>query len=134
MKKRSFRATVIDGKVKWVSPKTVIAYCSTIKGEDIKITFEKWTAPLTDPQRKYYFGVCLAYMINESEAFAGYTKDELHLALKVKLLTDPEETLPKIPSLKRMTKDEMREYIEKVQQFAAEFGGVVIPDAKETGE
>jgi len=133
MRERSFRAMIVDGKCKWVSPKTVAQFWKTIKGEDLKVTFSEYEKPLTDPQRKYYF-VCIEYMRNNSEAFAGYTKDELHVALKVKLLTDPEDVLPKVPSLKHVTKDQMKEYIDKVHQFAAEFGGIVLPDPDETGE
>ncbi len=132
MLKRSFKAYMHNGKLVYASPKTLVNYKWTIKDKTpVKITFEKWSEGHTDPQRKYYFGVVIMYLLAE---FDGYTKDDMHHALKWKFLVDPEDTMPKRPSIQNLTVDEMAEFLDKIITMASTDYGIVIPDANETGE
>jgi len=80
-------------------------------------------------QNKYYWGVVIS-LLSET---TGFSKDEMHDALRVKFLTDLEligekTTLPRIQSTTELSTVEFLEYVSQIQQWAAEFLDCYIPD------
>lgn len=85
----------------------------------------------TIPQNKYYFGVVVPILAD----YCGYTKGEMHDALKMKFLRKHNDTVPGCPDTSRSTTDlstvEFNEYIENIRAWAVNEFMVHIPDPNE---
>lgn len=89
----------------------------------------------TGPQNRYYFGLVIP-IVQQGIKDLGHdlTKDETHEFLKSKFNlievvnknTGEYELIPQ--STTRLNKEEFGDYIRKIQLFAADFLGLVIPD------
>lgn len=89
----------------------------------------------TSPQNRYYFGLVIP-IVQQGIKDLGHdlTKDETHEFLKSKFNlievvnknTGEYELIPQ--STTRLNKEEFGDYIRKIQLFAADFLGLVIPD------
>lgn len=88
------------------------------------------------PQNRYYFGVCVN-MVKEALHDLGHdiSLEETHEWMKSKFNyteivntnTGEVERVPR--STTELSKEDFGAYIEKIQQFAAEFLNIIIPDA-----
>jgi hypothetical protein len=83
----------------------------------------------TDPQRKYYFGVIVSIMAD----YTGYSKDEMHDALKWQFLRVPgEKGLPdKVRSTESLSTVETEAYYEEIRRWALTQYGVFVPLPRE---
>lgn len=89
----------------------------------------------SNPQNRYYFGLVVP-MIQSGIEHLGteLTKGETHEFLKSRFNvqevtnTDTGEMVSIPKSTTRLSKEQFSEYIGKIQQFAAEFLNIVIPD------
>ncbi len=79
-------------------------------------------------QNSYYWGVVIPLFAE----YCGYDDpQDLHYALKVKFLSEPEEHgLGRVRSTSSLTTAEFTEYVERVRKLAAEHG-VYVPDPGE---
>jgi len=80
-----------------------------------KYDIKKPEKKISDPQRKYYFGV----LVKEISDYTGYTKDETHG--KLGWLTRKEEGkgIPRIRSITELSTGEMEEKNEEIRRWAA---------------
>ena len=104
---------------------------AAFEGKTIRLTIERATKTRSNQQNAYYWGVVLPILCAH---FEGYTKDEMHDAMKIKFLSlheDNPEKLQTIRSTAKLNTDEFKAYIEQIQRWAAEFAGVDIPDPGE---
>lgn len=89
----------------------------------------------SNPQNRYYHGLVIPMVKRGIEEMGTVlTHDETHEFLKarfnyVELVNADTGEVAQLPrSTTALTKLEFSEYVQKIQQFAAEFLGVVIPD------
>lgn len=89
----------------------------------------------TDPQNRYYWGLVVPIIQKGiKDLGTDLTKEETHEFLKARfnisdLVNEQTGEAISIPlSTTRLNKEQFGEYIEKIQQFAAEFLSVEIPD------
>lgn len=83
-------------------------------------------------QSRYYWGVVLAYLSEET----GYTKDEAHQLMQRMFLKYAKDVPDKKPqmfvrSTTSLSTIEMNEYIEQIRTFAVSELGIYIPDPNE---
>lgn len=96
-------------------------------GTHIFITVEKITREKTRSleQNAYYWGVVVKILAGET----GYTKDEMHEALKVKFLTyENVKGIPTVLSTTKLNTKQFEVYLEMVRRWAAMDLGIVIPE------
>lgn len=107
------------------------------EGKVVIITVEKRKNKRSNPQNAYMWGVCIP-TIKECLKSAGITLslNDVHEMLKLKflketILTNEEtgECVERVKSTTELTTTQFMEYIMDIQKFAAEYFGVVIPDA-----
>lgn len=93
------------------------------------------------PQNSFYWGIVIPF-VQDGLKHLGHdiTKEETHEFLKSKfnyyeIVNENTGECVSIPkSTKRLSKIEFGEYIAKIQQFAAEFLNIVIPDANQQSQ
>lgn len=83
-------------------------------------------------QSRYYWGVVLAYLSEET----GYTKDEAHQLMQRMFLKYAKDVPDKktqmfVRSTTSLSTIEMNEYIEQIRTFAVSELGIYIPDPNE---
>jgi len=126
-----FPGTIKDGKPILDNLPKYRAYLSAFKeGARIELILRRATKKRTDPQNRYYWGVVVPML---AEHF-GYTKDEMHEALKWQFLKKPEAAPPTVGSTRKLTTEQFNEYIESIQIWAASEFSVVVPDPNEVDE
>jgi hypothetical protein len=104
------------------------AYLSSFKnGARIELILRKLSKKRTNPQNRYYWGVVVPML---GKHF-GYTKSEMHEALKWQFLRKPEADPPTVGSTRKLTTEQFNEYIETIQIWSASEYSVVIPDPNE---
>lgn len=103
------------------------AFC-VHEGKRVEVTIGRVTTKRSGEQNKYYWGVVIAILSQHT----GYTPEEMHDALRVKFLseTGQHSGLVITRSTTTLTKEEVAQYIEKIQKLGAELG-CYIPDADE---
>ena len=86
----------------------------------------QWKSTLrSNPQNRYYWGVCVEIISDHT----GFTPEEIHEVLKHKFLTPKERMGQQIyPNTTQLDTREFNLYIEKIQRWASESLGLVIPD------
>jgi hypothetical protein len=133
--KHSVVVNIISGKMECDDPLTVLF-------KDLKdgryFVEVSTTKKRTNPQNRYYHGLVVP-MIRKGieEMGTELTNDETHEFLKarfnyaeiVNTSTGEMERIPK--STARLSTVQFNEFIVKIQHFAAEFLGIVIPDPNE---
>lgn len=100
------------------------AYVKSLKDGRYTVTVKRWRPTRTNQQNKYYWGVVIQMISDET----GQDKDGIHDGLRAKFLTtDQDKPLQIIRSTTSLNTKEMMEYIDKIVLWAAEFLGIVIP-------
>lgn len=99
-----------------------------LAGKPVVVTLDRPRKRATESQRKYYWGVIVEMLANE----LGYTKEEMHEALKYKFLrTEAEPDRRRVLETVRSTEDlsttEREKFHEDVRMWAARDLGIVIP-------
>jgi hypothetical protein len=123
-----FQAHIKNGKLVVKNRMKFDAYISGLRDGGIwDVIIKRPEKIRTDPQNRYYFGVVVKILADE----LGYTKDELHEALKWKFLQVP-GPLPTVKSTAKLSTVEFIDYIDEVVRWAAQDLGVVLPDPEET--
>lgn len=141
MKKVSYKATT-KGKfgitgfnlVEWLED-----ICRIYKDMDLTITVQKRRKVRSSEQNRYYWGIVLPLVRDGFEELGDrVTNEQVHEFLKGKFLPSVEivkedtAEIVRIPgSTTILTTSQAMDYYAQIQQFAAEFLGVYIPDPNE---
>jgi len=76
-----WRVVVKEGRMLFHAKEEFLKYLTTIEGE-CQLTVKKWYKNRTDRENRYYWGVVVEVLRD----FFGYTKDEMHDAVKWQFL------------------------------------------------
>jgi len=77
-------------------------------GEPLELIVRKPRKSSSDPQRRYYYGVVMAMLSEET----GHTKEEMHWYFKCKYLGSKDaDGIWDVPSINDLSTSEMEEYV-----------------------
>ena len=128
MKLKSFRAVVEEPyKVRILNRESFDKFLNEFEVGTILELVVKEVESRTQLQNSYYWGQVIGSPSKEgsllsSEGFQGYTKQELHEALKEKF---------EVKSTAGMEQEEFTEYINKIIRWAAEFADMYIKEPED---
>ena len=128
MKLKSFRAVVEEPyKVRILNRESFDKFLNEFEEGTILEFVVKEVENRTQLQNSYYWGQVIGSPSKEgsllsSEGFQGYTKQELHEALKEKF---------GVKSTSGMEQEEFTEYINKIIRWAAEFAEIYIKEPED---
>ena len=123
-----FVANLKSGRLTERFIKNMERYLLTLPDGPVQIIIKKYRRKRTDPQNKYYFGVVVPILME----YTGYTKDEMHEALKWKFLKIEKPGMPPtVGSTKKLNTKEFEEYLENIKRWAAVDLSLYIPDPNE---
>lgn len=114
------------------APKQYNSALSKLEGKRVEVKVEEYKKHRSNPQNSYYWGVVIPMVSKE----LGYTKEEVHSALKNKFLTVTNYSKQDIEfEFTKDTKDldttEFEIYLRDVRNFAGDFLGIFIPQPNE---
>ena len=112
-----------------------LAEFQRLEGKRVEVTVRPESKQRTNPQNKYYWGVVLRLISEET----GYDTEELHNIFKGMFLREAAEitkgdkrvVIPYIKSTRDLDTKEFDEYIEKIKRWAAMELSLYIPDPNE---
>ena len=128
MKLKSFRAVVDEPyKIRILNRESFDKFLNEFEEGTILELVVKEVENRTQLQNSYYWGQVIGSPSIEgsllsSETFQGYTKQELHEALKEKF---------EVKSTAGMEQEEFTEYINNIIRWAAEFAGMYIKEPED---
>ena len=128
MKLKSFKAVVEDEyKIRILNRESFDKFLNEFEEGTILELVVKEVENRTQLQNSYYWGQVIGSPSIEgsllsSETFQGYTKQELHEALKEKF---------EVKSTAGMEQEEFTEYINKIIRWAAEFAEIYIKEPED---
>lgn len=97
------------------------------EGTHVFVTVEKITKRKmrSVEQNAYYWGIVIKILCEE----IGYSKDEMHDALRMKFLTyENVQGLPTTLSTTQLSTIEFEAYLEQIRRWASMDMGIIIPD------
>lgn len=112
-----FKGVIINGKLSITNRDAFLNYIRGFEDSNVVLSVKVLQGTRTPPQNSYYYGVVVKVL---GDNF-GYTKDEMHKALKVHFGID---------STKTLSVDEFDDYIQRVMRWAQIEHGVYIPEPK----
>ena len=128
MKHKSFRVVVEeDYKIRILNRESLDKFLNNFEEGTMLELIVKEIENRTQLQNSYYWGQVIGSPSKEgslmsNEMFQGYTKQELHEALKEKF---------DVKSTAGMEQEEFTEYINKIIRWAAEFAGMYIKEPED---
>ena len=128
MKLKSFRAVVDEPyKIRILNRESFDKFLNEFEEGTILELVVKEVENRTQLQNSYYWGQVIGSpsiegSLMSSETFQGYTKQELHEALKEKF---------EVKSTAGMEQEEFTEYINKIIRWAAEFAEIYIKEPED---
>ena len=128
MKHKSFRVVVEeDYKIRILNRESFDKFLNEFEEGTMLELVVKEIENRTQMQNSYYWGQVIGSPSKEgslmsNEMFQGYTKQELHEALKEKF---------DVKSTAGMEQEEFTEYINKIIRWAAEFAGMYIKEPED---
>ena len=119
-----FKGTIIKGQIR--ADVGFYKWLTTLEGQAVEVIVRKQRKQRSDNQNRFYWGVIIE-MLSE---FTGYTREEMHEALKFRFLAagQDENGLVKIRSTATLTTDEFINYTNNIVIWAAQELGVFVPD------
>ena len=102
-------------------------WLKTLACKTVQITVKRLGKQRSTEQNRYYFGVVISMLSDES----GHSRDEMHSAMKLKFLSYYDQGLLFTRSTTELTTKEMEAYIEDIKRFAMEFYNLYIPNPQE---
>jgi hypothetical protein len=120
-----FVGLVQDGKLRLDSKKQYDAYITRFEGDEVEVTVRKRRSRRSEQQNGYYWSVVIPLMAEH----CGYTRDEMHEAIKAKFLGQEDQSrgLLRIGSTARLNTLEFADLVDRVILWAAHELGVIIP-------
>ena len=128
MKHKSFRVVVEeDYKIRILNRESLDKFLNNFEEGTMLELIVKEIENRTQLQNSYYWGQVIGSPSKEgslmsNEMFQGYTKQELHEALKEKF---------DVKSTAGMEQEEFTEYINKIIRWAADFGEIYIKEPED---
>ena len=128
MKRKSFRAVVEEPyKIRILNKESFDKFLNKFKEGTMLEFVVKEIDNRTQMQNSYYWAQVIGSPSKEgsllsNEMFQGYTKQELHEALKEKF---------DVKSTTGMEQEEFTEYLNKIIRWAAEFAGMYIKEPED---
>ena len=128
MKRKSFRAVIDEPyKLRLLNRESFDKFLGEFDADTVLEIEVKEIEYRTQMQNSYYWGQVIGSPSKEgslmsNEMFQGYTKQELHEALKEKF---------EVKSTAGMEQEEFTEYINKIIRWAAEFAGMYIKEPED---
>lgn len=123
---KTLRATVKHGTLIFDDLDTVAHVFEWMEGRRVEVTLDRIKKIRSTSQNKFYW-LCI---IEELCGYTGYSKDEMHNALKMMFLRVPNEDhrLPDtVKSTRQLSTAEFEEYLEQIRFWAAEKLDVQLP-------
>lgn len=99
-------------------------YLLSLGEKEVAVIVKTWRKPRSIQQNKFLWAVPYQ-LISET---TGYTREEVHDAMRMLFLRDEDRIIPTLKSTTQLSTVEMNEYWAKMQQFAAEKLNLNIPD------
>ena len=136
--KFEIRTNVINGNLKR-NRNLLIDAINSFEGQNVTVTIQKTKKTRSNPQNRFYYGVCIPIM-QQCLKDAGYlmTNESVHEMLKLRFLKESilvnEETgeyLERIKSTTELSTTDFMEYILQIQKFAIEYFNTEIPNPNE---
>ena len=136
--KFEIRTNVINGNLKR-NRNLLIDAINSFEGQNVTVTIQKTKKTRSNPQNRFYHGVCIPIM-QQCLKDAGYlmTNESVHEMLKLRFLKESilvnEETgeyLERIKSTTELSTTDFMEYILEIQKFAIEYFNTEIPNPNE---
>lgn len=123
-----FVGVVQNGKLRLDFRRQFDAYLTRFEGHEVEVEVRKRRSKRSGQQNKYWHGVVVALLAEH----CGYSKDEMHEALKAKFLATEDLALGliKIGSTAKLSTAGFADLIDRVSLWAAEDLGVIIPPAE----
>jgi len=121
-----FFGTVKHGKLILDDKDRFDQYLLTLEGETQVVVGRRKKSRST-PQNKYYWGVCIRLLSEET----GYNKNETHDALRMLFLMDHSKGIPTIRSTASLTTVQFEDYLSKIRMWASQELSCYIPEPNE---
>ena len=120
-----FRGRIEKGRVILDYPEKYLVWLAKLEGKRIEVTVRERTTRRSDQQNRFYWGVVVELLADH----CGYSKDEMHDALKLKFLggNPDEKGLVKMKSTTSLSTNDFVRYTNEVIRWAATLG-CYIPD------
>ena len=133
--KIQIRSNVINGNLKR-NRSEILETIKSFEGRDVLITFEKPKKKRSNNQNSYYWGIVIVLIKSAlKDSGNNLNTNDVHDLLRLKFLKETisikEETgeiIERVKSTTELTTSQFMEYIAEIQQFAAEYFDVIIPD------
>ena len=125
-----FYGTINKGKLILETPQKYLVHLSGLEGKRVELILRKRKSKRSNQQNKAYWGIAIEILCDKT----GYTKDQMHFALKEKFASriDPVTELRIVESTSKMDTVRFNKYYADIQQWATEFlNGCYIPDPNE---
>lgn len=127
-----FSGIVKQGRLVLDQPQKFLVCLAGLEGRRVEVAVRRRHSQRSQNQNAAYWGILIEILSNHT----GYDKDTMHEALKAKFASriDPATGLSIIESTAAMDTVRFMKYYRDIQQWAAEFLHVYIPDPGEYGD
>ena len=127
---------ITSGKLHLHSRQHFIEELRQMDGQDVQVTVKRSRTRSSQQNRYYWGGVIPVVAAGLRELGVRMTAEQTHDLLKYKFLkieyvTDDGEVIQSFGSTKHLDTADFNHFIEQVQQWAAEYLGIQIPDPNE---
>lgn len=136
--KIQIKTSVINGKL-IRNRNLILEAINSYEGKDVLISFEKPKKQRSNQQNAFYWGIVIVIIKSCLKSTGNNLSDnDVHDLLRLKFLKETisikEETgevIERVKSTTELTTSQFMDYIAEIQQFAAEYFDVIIPDPNE---
>ena len=118
-----FFAKVEKGKILFSDKDLLKSIIASFEGKEIDVIIRKHRKDRSNNQNRYMWGCCYQ-LISE---ITGYTKDEVHDAMRLLFLLDKTRKIHTLKSTTELSTIDMEEYLENIRRWAAENLSCFIP-------
>lgn len=129
--KKVFNGIIKDKKLELDNRQGLIDYIKILQGgkkeQKVSLTIERYIKKRSNPQNDYYQGVVLKILANE----LGYTRDEMHEAIKWEFLRKRGKKIDTVISTKKLNTIEFEDLMERIRRWSSEYLNVYIPNPNE---
>lgn len=127
---------ITHGKLHLYARQHFIEALRELDGQDVEVTVKRSRTRSTQQNRYYWGGVIPVVAAGLRELGVRMTAEQTHDLLKYKFLkieyvTDDGEVIQSLGSTKHLDTAAFNHFIEQIQQWAAEYLGIAIPDPNE---
>lgn len=136
--KIQIRTSVTNGKLTR-NRNLILEAINSYEGKDVLITFEKIKKKRSNQQNAFYWGIVIVIIKSCLKSTGNnLSENDVHDLLRLKFLKetiaikeDTGEVIERVKSTTELSTSQFMDYIAEIQQFAAEYFDVIIPDPNE---